>query len=359
MEDAVPVQSPEDSPPPPPEDSRPLPGSQTPHARGMEAILAARRAQIEAEAAAFETPPPPEPAPAPVEEVPPPQQREAAPQSVAPQPQQPQQPQYQPQPQPEQPRVHRIVVRGTQIDLSEADVQRAAAHALEIEAQRRDNMLRAQYEQQQQQPPPLFDRAALTEHVKALQFGDEEAATDALSRMAEEIALRVRPPPQQPVQQVDPNWIADQVYQRVNNVQSLTTALERFQADYQDIVSDEEATQLAALKADRLRAAYEQQGFQVPVEQIMREAADSVRATRARWGGTNPTPSTTPPNQPVPMAPALAANGGRVAVKRATPQAPAASSAPQPSDTPNVRSGITGSQTVEWMRRTRGQPVYR
>ena len=357
LEDALPLDPVES---PQPEDDKPLPGSQTPHARGMEAILIRRREQIEQERLAGEraagvVPEPTAPAP----EAPPLQTAiEPTPPPPTPQPQYtpPPEPQYTPPP---QPRVHRIVVRGTPIDLSEQDMVRAAQHAVEMAAQQRD----AEILRQQQPPEPQFDRPRLVETVKALQYGDEDAATEALAQFSTEIARAVRPQYQQSQQQIiDPNQIADAVYQRVSNVQSLTDSLTRFQNDYADIVSDEKATRLAALEAETLKAQYEAAGIPRTVEQIMYEAADSVRSTISRWRGENPasTPGSITPAQPARSAPALAANGGnRVAVKRSTPQAPAASSAPQPADTPNVRSGVTGSQVVEWMRRTRNQPVYR
>ena len=328
----------------------------------MQAILAARRAQIEAERAAGDRAAGVLPDPTPVaadrvDTLPAPREPEPPPPASPPPPPPPEQ-----RVAPEAPRVHRIVVRGQQIDISEQDMVRAAQHAVEQEALRREAALLAQQQPPPPPPPqqPVLDRSRLVEHVKALQYGDEETAAEALSQLSMEIARQVAPAPAPPPQQVDPNWIADQVYQRVNNVQTLQSALDRFQADYQDIVSDQEATELAAIKADKLRNEYNQRGEFRTVEQIMREAADSVRATKARWGGpaSGTAPTANPPAQPAP-APALAANGGRVAIKRATPQAPAASSAPQPADTPTLRSGVTGAQTVEWMRRTRGQPVYR
>lgn len=353
-------------------DDKPAPGSQTPHAKGMAAVLEARRAQIERERLAGEQlMGVPEPTPVPTDLAPaaprtepelprqpqPSGQPAAAPEPVARQ-AAPAPPPPQPQPVP-QPRVHRIVVRGQPLDLSDQDVLRAAQYAIEQEAARRE----AEIQRQQQPPEPQLDRRGLAETVKALQYGDEETATEALAQLSTEIARTMRPPPGPAPQQVDPNWIADQVYQRVNNVQVLENALVRFQNDYSDIVSDAQATRLAALEAEDLRTRYESQGIPRNVEQIMREAADNVRATITRWRGGAPantnTPSTITPAQPVPPAPALAANGNRVAVKRSTPQVPAASSAPQPADTPNVKSGVTGSQVVDWMRRTRNQPVYR
>jgi hypothetical protein len=326
----------------------------------MEAILAKRREQIEQERLAGERAagvvPEPDRAPAPeapplataIEPTPPPP-------TPQPQYQAPPEPQYTPPP---QPRVHRIVVRGTPLDLSEQDMVRAAQHAIEMAAQQRDQEIL----RQQQPPEPQFDRPRLVETVKALQYGDEDAAAEALAQFSTEIARAVRPQQQALQQQIDPNQIADAVYQRVSNVQSLTASLTRFQNDYADIVSDEKATRLAALEAETLKAQYEAAGIPRTVEQIMYEAADSVRSTISRWRGESPasTPGSITPAQPARSAPVLAANGGnRVAVKRSTPQAPAASSAPQPADTPNVRSGVTGSQVVEWMRRTRNQPVYR
>jgi hypothetical protein len=327
----------------------------------MEAILVKRREQIEQErlagerAAGVAQEPPPEPAP--IESAPRREPEAPPPPRPPPQPE-PQQPQYQqPQYQQPQPRVHRIVVRGTPLDLSEQDMVRAAEHAIEMAAQQRDQEIL----RQQQPPEPQFDRPRLVEHVKALQYGDEEAAAEALAQYGAEIARNLRPAPQPQQQYIDPNQIADAVYQRVSNVQSLTDSLTRFQNDYADIVSDEKATRLAALEAETLKDRYNAAGIPRTVEQIMYEAADSVRSTIARWRGETPasTPGSITPAQPVRSAPALAANGGRVAVKRSTPQAPAASSAPQPADTPNVRSGVTGSQVVDWMRRTRNQPVYR
>lgn len=364
LEDAPPLEP--VAPPPSSEPDKPLPGSQTPHARGMQAILEARRKRVEDEVAAGERmagrpePTPvsvdvaptvtPEPRLAPEETTPLP----APEPRLAPEP--PPQPQYQ---QPPQPRVHRIVVRGQAIDLSEQDMVRAAQYAVEQEANRREAVLR---EQQQPPPPPepQFDRPRLAETVKALQYGDEEAATDALAQLTSEIARTIRPPAGPPQQQIDPAVIADHVYQRVSNVQSLENALIRFQNDYPDIVSDAQATRLAALEAEDLRKAYEAQGIQQNVEQIMRTAADNVRATISRWRGGDPatTPPTITPVKPAPLAPALAANGNRVAVKRSIPQVPAAASAPQPADRPNVKSGVTGTEIVDWMRRTRGQPVY-
>jgi hypothetical protein len=379
LDEAQPLEPVDQQPPPSPDtsDQQPLPGSQTPHSRGMAAILARRREQIareqeygdrmmgtpESTPVPVETAPPaprtePEPPRQPRSE-PPQRQVEPAARQAAPAPEPP------PPPQPPQPRLHRIVVRGQPIDLNDQDVLRAAQFAIEQEANRREQ----EYLRQQQPPPPpepQFDRARLIEHVKALQYGDEEAAAEALAQLGTEISRTVRPAPSQPVQQIDPAVIADQVYHRVSNVQSLESALVRFQNDYADIVSDPQATKLAALEAEELRTAYAQQGINANVEQIMREAADRVRATIGRWrgGSAAPTPLPITPAPPAPanangLTSALAANGNRVAVKRSIPQVPAAASAPQPADTPNVKSGVTGSEVVNWMRRTRGQPVYR
>lgn len=355
LEDAAPA--PEDVPPAPTDDG-PAPSSQTPHAKGMEAIVARRREQIEREKGESERVglQQPDIAPTPLEAAPPAPPPEDTPA---------------PPPPPLPPvadlvpaaRVHRIVVRGQQIEMSEEDMVRAAGMAIESEAARREAQQRPA-PQPAPAPPPAppapIDRAVALEYAKAIQYGDEDAAADALAKMAEEITRRVTP--QAPA--VSADEIANQVYARVNSVNTMEGALQRFATNFDDIVSDTDATTLAAIKADQLRQQYQNAGIPRTIDEIMTEAGNAVRATRTRWTGT-PAPATdpqtpTPPAPPAPTAPAPAANGARVAIKRATPQAPAASAATPPTEQgPRLTSGATGSQTVAWLRQTRGQPVYR
>jgi hypothetical protein len=270
-------------------------------------------------------------------------------------------------------RTHRILVNGRQIEMPEADLYRAAERGVYADASvRHANQILEEARRvaaasgqpipgggpspasavpTAQSEPSGLDPDAARELARELLYGDEEKVAEALQRIAQ---------PRQPAAPaIDPNRIAEDVINRVNGTRTLENALETFGREYQDIVADVDLTTLTAQYVQAYRQQYAQTGTPRTELDLFREAGNAVRGTvdrirggtQAQSNGGQPTPA------PQPAAMPAANNGARIAIKRATPQAPAAASAPQEPATPQLRSGMTPSETVAWMKRTRGQPV--
>lgn len=346
----------------------------------MDAIVVARRAAIDAELAesvrqGLQAPPQldAEPAPTPTEPQEPLPGSPAAPAAPSPS-AAPLQPGVEPAaPAAPTVRTHRILVNGRQIEMPEQDLYRAAERGVYAEARvqhanatleeaRRLAAASGQTIPGEGRPLPApaaptatpapsgLDSDAARELARELLYGDEEKVAEAVQRL-----VQARQPAQ--AAPIDPRQIEEAVWNRLNGTRTLETALETFGREYQDIVADVDLTTLTAQYVQGYRNHYAQTGTQRSELELFREAGDAVRDRLNGWRGVapaqpnggQPTPATTP--QPA-VAP-----GARIAIKRATPQAPAAASAPQEPATPPLRSGMTPSETVAWMKRTRGQPV--
>jgi hypothetical protein len=264
-------------------------------------------------------------------------------------------------------RVHKIRVGGREIDMPEPDLIRAAELGVVSEARLRqaqqlhDEAMRlrttpptnpsaepspaAAPSQTLPVIPPGLSRDEAEVLAEEFLYGDKAKVADAILR------LSARPAQ---ASGIDPGAIAGEVHSRIGAQLRLESALNTFAQEYSEIVADSDLTTLAADYVQKLRNHYAQTGTPRTELDLFREGGEMVRRAMSRWGGSQPNPQ--PNNTPTPAAPiARLPADRRVAVKRATPQAPAAAAA-QSEAAPSAAP--TGSQIVAQMRRARGQPVY-
>jgi hypothetical protein len=200
------------------------------------------------------------------------------------------------------------------------------------------------YQRQQAQQMPqhqsVADRQRIAETVRAIQYGDEATAGDALSDLINHVARR----------QPDPEAVINRRLAEIQQKQYLDQAQVQLRQEFQDIFADPIRTDAAARQVALLRNHAAQIGWQGDQMEIFRQAAVNVRASMGMGA----------PQQ----GRRQSSSDGNIVVRRSVDEiegrkrvAPRAfsqvidrrSPAPQQSRAP------TGSEIVEHMRRQRGQ----
>jgi hypothetical protein len=295
-------------------------------------------------------------------------QPQPAPQApVAPQPQPAQPASAQPPGQPEPVRVHKIRVRGRELDVPDEDFRRAAELGFETELRRIEAARQTPQPQPsaspspapvappaQQQPPSGLDLDAAREVAREHHYGDENKAAEAILKLAKSSQG----------QAIDPNQIAEQAaaaaMQRIQLQNGIYGDLNTFASEFPDVAKDEALATIAGNYVRQARQHYQQNGMARSELDLYREAGRYVTEKLTSWRGPGqeqpqPQPAAAPaaPSNVVSLAP----QQQRTTIKRNMPQAPSAASARQ---APAQTAPPTGTDIVNDMRRSRGQaPIYK
>jgi hypothetical protein len=275
-------------------------------------------------------------------------------------------------------RRHRVMVRGQQFELADDEIRRAAELGIESEARLRHAEQMMQQAQQlaaqaaqMQQPQPQYDPragqsppaaappqqqppqndAVLQTLAKELLYGDEDRVAAALGQV-----MNYRQQQAQPAPQLDPNVLAQEVYNRIDQRFTVENALQQFARTYPDIVGDPSKSLLCANYVIALREHYRQ--IQTPRSEwdLYVEGAERTRQDINNWVGQSQPqqPQQRPAQQPSNPSPNLnMQNGNRLTIKRNMPQAPSAAAAQA---APQERPAPSNRDIINQMRVARGQP---
>jgi hypothetical protein len=213
------------------------------------------------------------------------------------------------------------------------------------------NLALHQNQQPQYTPPaeqpktPQFtpDAQAIRDAVRQIQFGDQDAAAEALQNLIVDVVARSSVT--QPY--VDPEAIVQRAATVAREQAQLATDSQVIRQEYSDIFEHPQRTMLAKMNVDAIRHRNTVTGKQQSDLDIYREAGNAVRDAMnlSRPGSENPQPSQ--------AAPTVQSRQDVIERKRAAPRATQMVDrrAPAP-ETPRPPSG---SDIVEQMRRSRGQ----
>jgi hypothetical protein len=202
---------------------------------------------------------------------------------------------------------------------------------------------------QRQQAQPLIDPERIRETVKSLQYGGEEAAGEALTKLVSDVVSRM------PAQQyIDPNAIVHQAANVARYQAQLAADTQTIRAEFPDVFSDPQRTMLAKLNVDAIRARNVATGRQQSDLDIYREAGDAVYSAIGRSR-----PGVQAANQPATQAATMAVQHRQDVIerKRAAPRATQVIDRRAPA--PVTPARITGSELVDRMRLARGQTSMR
>lgn len=263
------------------------------------------------------------------------------------------------------PRIHKITVRGRQLDMPEDHLLQAAAAGIDAQATLAE--ARRIYDEAQRlrgsaqdpsaghssppaatpapssQPPSGIAEDEVREAVRLFQYGDETEGAAALHRLLE------RAQAQQPT--VDMRAIAEQVRGEVMQGLQLRQDLTTIGTEYADIINDPRLAAIAGEDARQLRDWYVQGGVVKSEIDVFREAADRTRQyvkdLVAVHSQAQPQPE---PPAPTPAPASPSGDSARTIIKRSTPNAPAAAGAIPMTPAPQAMSP---KDIVNWMRSKR------
>lgn len=215
---------------------------------------------------------------------------------------------------------------------------------------------------QQRQPEPqrpsapIVDDDRVRQTVKAIQYGDEASAAQALTELVNHVVSRAPAAPA-----IDAVAIGNYAAQRARLEAKLEAETQIIRQEYADIMADPDLAHLAAMKVAQLRQRNQSLGQQQSDLDVFREAGNLVLD---KIGKPRPGQQVQPPadaGQTAPQAPNIVvrrSSGEIDARKRAAPRAMSQvidrrSAAPQAPRPPS------GSDVVEMMRKARGQTSMR
>jgi hypothetical protein len=248
-----------------------------------------------------------------------------------------------------QPAKKQVVVNGQTYELTEAEIEHLAQRAIYNEGQQRQQVQpQQQYQQPQpqvQQVQPELDREQLKEIARKITYGSEDESTKALGDLVGLTAnLAAR-------NTVDPNQIVQATTQNVLAHVQFQDNLKTIASEYTDVFNDSDKTFIAARKVGELRQKNAMLGVQASDLDLYREAC---RATREKFRSAPETASIVDKKQSAAQPVVTQVNSNRVERKRAAPSTPAAVNRTQAMD--QQRGAATGSDIVNAMRKSRGQP---
>lgn len=198
---------------------------------------------------------------------------------------------------------------------------------------------------------PVADPEMVRRVVKQIAYGQEDEGVKALSDLISSVVERTQAPAQP---MFDPNAL-------VNTAANVAQARMQLQSDLMTIgrefpelfgadVTDPALAQLAAFKLNGLRAKYAALQVSKPELALYREACSEVRdLIGKRDSKSQPEATGKPTAQAVPIQ----VSQDKVERKRAAPKLPA--SAGRRASLGEDARAPTGSQVVDWMRKSRGQ----
>jgi hypothetical protein len=200
------------------------------------------------------------------------------------------------------------------------------------------------YQRQQAQQMPqhqsVADRQRIAATVRAIQYGDEATAGDALSDLINHVARR----------QPDPEAVINRRLAEIQQKQYLDQAQVQLRQEFSDIFADPIRTDAAARQVALLRNHAAQIGWQGDQMEIFRQAAVNVRASMGMGAPQQGRRQSTSDGNIVVRRSVDEIEGRKRVAPRAFSQViDRRSPAPQQSRAP------TGSEIVEHMRRQRGQ----
>lgn len=279
-----------------------------------------------------------------------------------------------------------FMVGGHPVELSQEEMIRAAEETLR--RNREAQMIYGQPVQQQpaaqpsQQQPvrPVFnpnaaqpaaapvnagdviDAETAKNFATKLNYGNEAEQAQAVRDLVSTVVSRVQAQPAQPG--MDPRQMINIATQNAIATISYQNTLQEIGAEFQDVFADNLLSIAAGNLTGQLRQKYTLLNQPKSEKELMREALTEVRA---RYLRPNPTPAQetgntpanpAPANPPVQAASPAAATqvvGDRIERKRAAPQPPAAANKIASEAAPAQQQ--TASDVVNWMRKSRHQPV--
>lgn len=206
-------------------------------------------------------------------------------------------------------------------------------------------------------PTPIIDDERIKGTVKAIQYGDEATAAQALSDLVTHVVSRNAAPQSS----LDPVAIGNYAAQRAIQAAKLEHETQIIRQEYADIMADPDLAHLAALKVAQLRQRNQTLGQQQSDLDVFREAGNLVLD---KIGKPRPGQQVQPPADAgltAPQASNLVIRRSTAEIegrKRAAPRATSQvidrrSAAPQAPRPPS------GADIVEMMRKSRGQTSMR
>lgn len=197
------------------------------------------------------------------------------------------------------------------------------------------------------QPRPIVDPELVRETVKQIQYGAEDAGTEALTRLVLHVAGNV------PVaQQIDQNAIVSRAVTEARAQSQLERDTGIVQNEYADIFENPQRVFLAKANVEAIRARNVATGRHQSDLDVYREAGDMVRgAMNLPRPGSEAVPSTALQAASAPIRQDV------IERKRAAPRATQAIDLRAP--TPQTPRPPTGSEIVDRMRASRGQASMR
>ena len=197
-------------------------------------------------------------------------------------------------------------------------------------------------------PAPVVDPEQVRRVVREIQYGGEDAAATALAEYTQSLLARVPP-----AQHVDQNAIVQRAVTAAQQAAALEQHKQIIKQEYADIFAHPQREFLAKVNVDTIRRRNAATGQQQSDIDIYREAGNMVREAM----GMQSRPGSDGVYSPAIQAAQVSPRSDVIERKRAAPRSTSAIDRRAPA--PEAPRQPSGSDIVDWMRKTRGQSPTR
>ncbi len=200
--------------------------------------------------------------------------------------------------------------------------------------------------------PIDLDDSTAEDFLNKLNFGSKDEQKAALKTLVSKVAT------QSPTQAIpDIGQIVNAATQNAVAAMQSQQTMASLGNQYPDVFSDNILSTAAGILTNQLREKYEQAGVQKTFWEVSNEALSTVRS---KYVKSTDTVAQQPTINTVPVTPQVAPMDAKIVAKRAAPKPIVAvnAKAQVESSKPAYKTGVGKSDTVNFLRKSRGQELY-